>query len=70
MIPLIINNKNKCREEINRSTSDITGAAGGGSPQTYKSTCGRGRGEGGEGLRMGHVGTPGTGGFGAVGLGG
>lgn len=44
MIPLIMNNKNKRREEINRSTSDITGAAGGGGPQMYKSMCGRGGG--------------------------
>lgn len=42
---------------------------GGGSPQMYKSACGSGggRGEGGKGLGTGHVGTPSTGGFGAVG---
>lgn len=44
MIPLIMNNKNKCREEINRSTSDITGRCGKG-PQTHKGRGRRGRGQ-------------------------
>lgn len=39
MIPLIMNNKNNCREEINRSTSDITGAE---REPWYNSRCGRG----------------------------
>lgn len=51
MIPLIMNNKNKCREEINRSTSDITGAGAGGSPRTYKSTRGRRGWRGGRGTQ-------------------
>lgn len=63
MIPLIMNNKNKCREKINRSTSDITGA-GEGSPGT---TAGVGGGRGGPASGRG----PGTGGLGlSEGLGG
>lgn len=46
MIPLIMNNKNKCREEINSSTSDNTRGPGG--APTCTKACVRRRGERGE----------------------
>lgn len=51
MIPLIMNNKNKCREEINSSTSDNTRGPGGAPRCTKARVRRRGqRGEGAQGL--------------------